>query len=224
MRDTSSRTKKEALGMFLLMLRKNLDQETVGFFFGVSQSVVSDSIEAISKTLNATLVKENLGYQAMPRETALRSHNRRIVHDLLGLGEVELAIIADGTYIYIEQSLDLPTQRLTYLGQKNRSLLKPMLLVLPSGYVLDAAGPFGATGTNHDATIMKLLLMENELSLYVNEIDRFIVYRGFQSSKDQMENEGYGVLHTSRGLLLGTKSNLKVKHNTSKPKGRIQLK
>jgi len=75
MRDTSSRTKKEALGMFLLMLRKNLDQDTMGVFFGVSQSVVSDSIQASSKTLRATLVKENLGYQAMPRETALRNHN-----------------------------------------------------------------------------------------------------------------------------------------------------
>jgi len=75
--------------------------------------------------------------------------------------------------------------------------LKPILLILPSGYVLNAAGPFAANGTNNDSSIMKLLLMENERSSYADENDRFIVDRGFQNSKGQMENECYGVFMPS---------------------------
>jgi len=46
MRNTICRHKKEALGMLLMMMRKKLDQETVGFIFGCSQSVVSETMSA----------------------------------------------------------------------------------------------------------------------------------------------------------------------------------
>jgi len=62
MRDTKCRSKREALAMFLIMIRKNMDQETIGFLFHCSQSVVSDSITAVSDTLIKSLVVEHLRY------------------------------------------------------------------------------------------------------------------------------------------------------------------
>jgi len=71
-------------------------------------------------------------------------NNRSILHDVLKIGPEELAVIADGTYIFVEQPSDHQTQRLLYSGQKGRNLMKPMMLVLPSGYILQVQGPYGA--------------------------------------------------------------------------------
>jgi len=193
MRDTKCRNKREALAMFLIMIRKNMDQETIGFLFHCSQSVVSDSITAVSDTLIKSLVVEHLGYQAMPRQTAIREHNRTILHKILGLEADQLAIIADGTYLYVEQPLDLQHQRLLYSGHKNRNLIKPMMLVLPSGYILECAGPYGANGTNNDSTIMQLLMLEPGLPEYVQPRDHFVIDRGFQNICGEIEHAGYGV-------------------------------
>jgi len=115
MRNTACRHKKEALGMLLMMLSKNLAQETVGFIFCCSQSVVSDAIDAVSTTLTATLVKSHLGYEALSRSKALVKHNRSILRDVLKIEANQLAVIADGTYIYVEQPSDhrIQRQRLT---------------------------------------------------------------------------------------------------------------
>jgi len=104
--------------MLLMMLRKNVDQETVGCMFGCSHTVVSDAIDEVSTTLSETLLKNHLGYEAMSRNEPVAKHNRCILHDVLQIGPEELAVIADGTYIYVEQPSDHQMQRQSTPGKK----------------------------------------------------------------------------------------------------------
>jgi len=68
---------------------------------------------------------------------------RKIINGIFDIPENELALIADGTYIYIEQPKDYKTQKLLLSGQKKGNLAKVIMLVLPSGRIVEAAGAFG---------------------------------------------------------------------------------
>jgi len=193
MRNSAVRHKKEALAMFLLFMRKNLDQDMISFIFKCSQSVVSDAIEAVSTILEKEFVPKNLGYGATTRVQAVNEHGRKIINGIFDIQENELALIADGTYIYIEQPQDYKTQRLLFSGQKKRNLAKVMMLVLPSGRIVEAAGAFGANGTNNDATILQYMLEKTNLKDFLMEGDKMIVDRGFRDIKDGMEEAGYTV-------------------------------
>lgn len=48
--------------------------------------------------------------------------------------------IFDGTYLYIDKPSDFELQKKTWSVQKNRNLVKPMMIVLEDGYVIDAPG------------------------------------------------------------------------------------
>jgi len=68
-----------------------------------------------------------------------------------------------------------------------------MMLVLPSGYILQVEGPYGANGGNNDATIMQQILLEITLKNYLDANDRLVVDRGFRNCQGELEDEGYGV-------------------------------
>jgi len=61
-------------------------------------------------------------------------------------------------YVYIEKPGDFATQKLTHSGQKKRKLVKPFMVVLSSGYILEASGPWYAKGANNDGGILKAIL------------------------------------------------------------------
>jgi len=106
----------------------------------------------------------------MPRNEAVAKHNRSILHEVLKMGSEKLAVIADGTYIYVEQPSD-QTQRLLYSARKGRNLIKSMMLVLPSSYIPKVEGPYRANGGNNDATIMQQIVLETPLKNYLDAND-----------------------------------------------------
>ncbi len=53
-----------------------------------------------------------------------------------------LFVTFDGTYLYTDKPGDFDDQKHTWSEQKKRNLVKPMMVVLESGYVIDAPGPF----------------------------------------------------------------------------------
>jgi hypothetical protein len=63
-------------------------------------------------------------------------------------------LVMDGTYVYIDKPQDFTLQQLTYSGQKKRNLLKPFMIVLPDGYILDASGPWYANGNINYFTLL----------------------------------------------------------------------
>lgn len=57
---------------------------------------------------------------------------------------------------------------------KNRPLLKPMVLVTSTGYIIDIIGPYYANGSNNDAQILKHLIVG---FFYNKDFKIFNIYR-----------------------------------------------
>lgn len=98
------------------------------------------------------------GIQHLTREQLVSNHTRHFAQKLFDTNE-ELILIADATYIYIEKSSNYKFQRSTYSMHKNRPLLKPMVLVTTTGYIIDIMGPYFANGSNNDSGILKDIIV-----------------------------------------------------------------
>ena len=116
MRNTDVRSISQALAIYLFWLRTGLDQQTIGSIFNVDQVEVSRFCQQIRDGL-ADFVKSHLGANIKTREDWLK-HNTYIVKKLFDLKENQMAIVADGTYCYIQKSSNNYFQRKTYSVQK----------------------------------------------------------------------------------------------------------
>jgi hypothetical protein len=72
-------------------------------------------------------------------------NNSLLAKLLLGLKDDELVLKADGTYLYCQKSFNSTIQRLLFSGQKKRHLVKPFIIFLANGYIIDAYGMYGGT-------------------------------------------------------------------------------
>ena len=98
-------------------------------------------------------VPQNIGRNHLKLDDFLK-HNTKIAKCLLNLGADTFAVIADGTYCYI--------QRVTYSGQKKRHLVKPFVICCTDRYIIDIFGLY--PGTQNDASIMLDILDSDCLS------------------------------------------------------------
>lgn len=103
-------------------------------------------------------------------------------------------------------------QRKSYNLQKKRSLLKPMMFVSTTGYIISCIGPFFSDYSNNDASIMKNILGQNtekilnwikQVTIFIKtrlirsfivQDDILIVDRGFRDSINTMEDLGLNVI------------------------------
>lgn len=82
----------------------------------------------------------NLGFLHKNREELIRLHGSEFAQKLFDAPPGSLILILDGTYLFTEKSSSHWTQKMTFSGQKGRNLLKVMMIVTPTGYIVDAAG------------------------------------------------------------------------------------
>jgi len=166
-------------------------QNVLRSLFGVSsQARVSDTITSVSAALGKSFVKNNLGFEHLSRKDALEHHSRNMYYTLFEeVDRSKIFLVMDATYVYIEKPGDFATQKLTYSGQKKRNLVKPFMVVLPSGYILEASGPWYATGANNDAGILKAILSTLPSdSEYLQPGDHDVVDRGFRDVITRLED------------------------------------
>lgn len=140
-----------------------------------------DTIESVSSALEDYHTSQWLGFDHLTRENAIQYHSRDLFNIVYGVSNSPLFLIMDGTYIYIEKPEDFRLQKMTYSGQKSRNLVKPFMIILPSGYIMDASGPFFADGKNNDSGILHALLnKDGKLFKYFRKDDHFIVKPKFK--------------------------------------------
>lgn len=193
MRNSGNRSHRNALGIFMVMLRLGLSQRVLRFLFGVrNQSCISDTIDKVAEVLMKEFVPKHLGYTHMEREELMSKHMRPIYTKVLERDDDDLILVLDGTYLYVEQSSDHYLQRRSYSSHKHRSLFKPMMVVLPSGYVLEAEGLYFADGRNNDSGILKHMLCRGDDSILqiLQTRDVLLLDRGFQRAIDVIESTG----------------------------------
>ncbi|CAF5017157.1 unnamed protein product, partial [Rotaria socialis] len=89
---------------------------------------------------------------------------------------------------------------------KNRSLIKPMVAVTTTGYIVSVFGPFFSDNSNNDASILKHTLINNydDILQRIEENDILILDRGFRDSLGVLKSLGIDV---AMPLFLGPKQN-----------------
>lgn len=74
-------------------------------------------------------------------------------------------------------------QRKTFSQHKKRNLLKPLYIVLPDGYFLEATGPYFCDPKNNDTANIRHHY--KTILLFLEEDDCFIFDRGFRDVVDE---------------------------------------
>jgi hypothetical protein len=114
--------------------------------FGIKNVMtVSDSIDSVSRALEKYFVPHFLGFGHLSREQCINQHGREIFRTIFEAEDDALFLTLDGTYLFTDKSADFDDQKSTWSEQKKRNLVKPMMIILESGYVLDCPGPYFGT-------------------------------------------------------------------------------
>lgn len=101
-------------------------------------------------------------------------------------------LVIDGTYIYIQKSGQFEFQQSTNSMHKHRNLVKPMMFVSTTGYIVSMIGPYLCNSKNNDASILNTILKNNveEIQNWLKADDVFVVYRRFRDSLGLLKEFG----------------------------------
>lgn len=99
-------------------------------------------------------------------------------------------LVVYGTYVFIQKSNNFKFQRRSYSQHKNRPLVKPMVIVSTTGYIVSVLGPYFADHKNNDASILKHNFQTNMENIkdWLQQDDVLIVDRGFRDSISFLES------------------------------------
>lgn len=183
-RNTSARSARCCLGILLMKLRTGLSHSILSTLFGLRRRSIGKAIHSARKAILKDFVPKHLGLQHMTRENFIQNHTTDLAKGLFSDKDDVAIIIADGTYIYIEKSSNYTFQRRSFSVHKGRPLVKPMMFVSSTGYILEVYGPYFADGKNNDASILNSLLKKSASTLleWLWPEDVLVVDRGFRDS------------------------------------------
>lgn len=190
---TSTRTHRTCLALLLVKLRTGLSHSVLSVLFKISRRVIGKCIHTVTKALMVNFVPLHLGLEHISREDFIKNHTRKVTNKLFTNCQDDVVIlIVDGTYIYIEKSNNYSFQRRTFSMHKHRPLVKPMILVSTTGFILEVLGPYYADGKNNDASIFNSVLSSesSRLRKWLSSGDILIVDRGFRDSVELIEDIG----------------------------------
>ena len=164
LRTTDVRTPRMAVASLLVKLRLGVSHDTLCTLFGVDDKRrVSRILESANNALTQYFVPKYLGFHRITREQVLKQHTRPLAQQLLANDNPNKAIIIlDGTYVYMQKSANNLLQRRTYSLHKDKSLVKPMMIVSTDGYIISVIGPYFADSKNSDAEITKNIIYNNK--------------------------------------------------------------
>ena len=193
-RNSSNRSIRSAVGLFLCKLRLGLSNRLLASMFQLANKrLVSRIIDSGRQAISKSFVLNNLGFEHITRREVIDHHTTAIARQLMCDGNSDIAtLVVDGTYIYIQvrsrlsirQEFSSPIfqksrnnqfQRKTFNMYKRRSLLKPMMIFSTSGYIIACIGPFFSDSKNNDASMMKDILLRNTDNI-LNWVEEVILY------------------------------------------------
>ena len=118
-----------ALAVFLVKLRLGLGNSVLVCLFQLKRKrTVSHICHQMRTTLIKDFVSKYLEFQHMDRSTVLSDHQSVIATELLTDGPNQVILIADGIYIYCQESSNNEFQKHTYSSHKHRHLVKPIII------------------------------------------------------------------------------------------------
>ncbi|CAF3390049.1 unnamed protein product [Rotaria sp. Silwood2] len=194
LRNTQNRTARVAVACLLMKLRLGISHQVLAALFSFPDKVtVSRVIHSARKALVAHFVPRFLGFQHISRREVIDWHTRPLAMELLSDQPDRAILILDGTYIYCQKSANNVLQRRTYSMHKGRPLLKPMLVVTTTGYIVSCLGPYFADYKNNDAAITKHIIYNNKenITQWLHKGDILVIDRGFRDALDYLHKHNY---------------------------------
>ncbi|XP_018401795.1 PREDICTED: uncharacterized protein LOC108778963 [Cyphomyrmex costatus] len=181
-RHTTNRSPRKCVALCLMKLRTGLSHSILSTLFAMDKRQIGRSIATARKALSKCFVPRYLGIEHISREEVISKHTIAMAKTLFTNNQDEAILVADGTYVYIQKSSNYSFQRKTFSVHKGRPLVKPMMIVTTTGYILDVLGPYYANGKNNDANIFTALLQSDSTKLrqWLKSNDVFVVDRGFR--------------------------------------------
>ena len=137
-------------------------------------------------------MSSNIGPQSITRQQFIEQHVTEFANELYNPQPEERRVIAviDSTYIY--KSTNFRVLRQSYWLHKNRHLLKPILIVAPTGYILDIFGPYFSDARNNDAEVLREEF-ERDAGILANWFqngDIILVDRGYRDAIPLLQRHG----------------------------------
>lgn len=213
LRNTDNRSATQALVVFLLRLRSGNSNEMICSILGLERhQQVSEFSISILKAFENDVLPTRFGLKAVKRDDLIKNHSTFLLKKLHNVGDNNLALVADGTYLKHQKSSNNEYQRRSYSGHKKLPLCKPFTICTTNGLVVDVLGPFYSK--ENDAKILRQVLDETNSdlrALMCEENDVFVLDRGFRDVQSYLEEKKYRVLMPS------------LMQNQEKGKGKKQL-
>ncbi|CAF2218429.1 unnamed protein product [Rotaria magnacalcarata] len=199
-----NRSPRCAIACLLMKLRLGVSNSVLASMLGIdNKRKVTDIIHSTSAALIKYFVPHYLGLAHINREEIIKKHTSSIATRLLTENRNPCILVLDGTYLYIQVQLSFyicfatsifsfheqksrnnQMQRKTFNLHKNRSLIKPMVAVTTTGYIVSVLSPFFSDNSNNDASILKHIMINNydDILQWVEENDIMVLDRGFRDS------------------------------------------
>lgn len=158
-RNTPARTTRTYLSIFLFNQESGLSNKVLSTIFNISKSSLRRAMASVRKSLIASFVPQNLGFEHLSREEVIEMHTKPLAHTLFGdIGNSQVILVLDGTYIYIQKSNNFYFQRRSYNVHKGRPFVKAVVVVTTTGHFVTTVGPYLADNKNNDANILTHIL------------------------------------------------------------------
>lgn len=181
---------KSAVYMYLMKMRTGLPSADIGNTFHVSRVTVERQLAKVRKAMDKDFVYEYVNYKRS-REELLQLNSVMGQNLFCNDDTGRIALICDGTYIYINKSRNYEFQKNTYNDQKKRNFVKIMMVVSGDGEIVYALGPYPAV--DNDAKILKTIFEETDAFEILQNNDVLILDRGFRDCIGFLQDKGIDV-------------------------------
>lgn len=182
--DAKART---ALCVYLNRLRTSHTLEEVASDFNLSVRTIRRRIEDVRACLLNEFVPQHLYYRS---RDDLINHTTIVSKQLYGNGRDMVALVWDGTYIYINKSGNFEFQKDTFSVHKMRNLMKIMMCVTTDGTIAAVYGPYPA-GQNDASILSEIIREQPEIFEALDFADAMVVDRGFRDVAQELRDLGY---------------------------------
>ncbi|XP_052280296.1 uncharacterized protein LOC127877986 isoform X5 [Dreissena polymorpha] len=192
-RTTKTRSIRTCIALLLVKLRTSLGNALLSTLFNMTIAQIRRALKSSRKSLMKSFVPKNMGFKHVSREEIKTTHTRPLAQELFAASDQNKSIIVlDGTYIYIQKSSNFSFARRSYSMHKHRPLVKPMIVVSTTGYIISILGPYLADSKNSDANILKHIINQNteDFKSWIQEGDVVVVDRGFRDASTVLEELG----------------------------------
>ena len=210
LRNSENRSARSAIACLLMKLRLGVSHQVLATLFSFTDKrYVSRVIHSARKALIDHFVPHYLGFSHISRQDVIDLHTRPLATRLLADQAGRAILILDGTYIYFQKSANNLLQQRTFSLHKGKPLVKLMLVVTTTGYIVSCMGPYFAGYKNNDAEITKHIMYNNKENIgeWLRKGDILVVDRGFRDALDHLRLLGYQT-YMAALLTKGTKPDI----------------